>query len=115
MIVHEKGSVRSEDISQFFRKNKIDIQIPLELSANRAIIKAVADGLGIALVSRNVAREEISTGKVVVLPFPGPSLMRSFYLIHHKDKYISEVLKRLIDRVDEWAAEYTHWLDGELV
>ncbi len=111
MIVHEKGSVPSEAIGQFIRKNKIDIQIPMELSSNRAIIKAVAEGLGIALVSRNVAREEISTGNIVVLPFPGPPLMRSFYLIHHKDKYISEVLKRLIDRVDAWAIEYTQWLD----
>ena len=113
MIVHEKGSVPSEAISHFIGKNKIDIQIPLELSANRAIIKAVAYGLGIALVSCNVAREEISTGKVVVLPFPGPPLMRSFYLIDHKDKYISEILKRLIDRVDEWAAEYARCLDSQ--
>jgi len=113
MIIHEKGSVPSQAISQFIRKNKIDIQIPLELSSNRAIIKAVADGLGIALVSRNVAREEILTGKIVVLPFPGPPLMRSFYMVYHKDKYISEVLKRLIDHVDQWAAEYTRWLDRE--
>ena len=113
VIVHEKGSVPSEAIRQFIKKNKIDIRIPLELSSNRAIIKAAADGLGIALVSRNVAREAILTGKIAVLPFPGPSLMRKFYLIHHKDKFISEVLNGLIKHVDQWASDYSKWLDGD--
>ena len=112
VIVHEKGSVPFQAVSHFIRKNKIDIQTPLALSSNRAIIQAVADGLGIALVSRNVAREEILTGRIVILPFPGPPLMRKFYLIHHKDKYISEVLKRLIDRVDAWASDYKQWLEN---
>jgi DNA-binding transcriptional LysR family regulator len=106
VIVHENGSVPSQAIGEFIRKNKIDIRIPLELSSNRAIIQAVAGGLGIALVSRHVAREEIVTGKIVVLPFPGPSLTRRFYLVHHKDKHITEVLKRLIERIDRWADAY---------
>ncbi len=113
MIVHEKGSVPSQAIVEFIRKNKIDIRIPLELSSNRAIIKAVGEGLGIALVSRHVVREEILTGKIAVLPFPGPPMTRRFYLLHHKDKYISGVLQRLIDRVDEWAIEYTRLLSRE--
>ena len=113
MIVHEKGSVPSQAIGEFIRKNKVDIRIPLELSSNRAIIRAVADGLGIALVSRNVAREEMMTGKIVALPFPGPPMTRNFYLVHHKDKYISEVLKQLINRIDQWAAEYARCLDRE--
>jgi len=113
MIVHEKESVPSQAISEFVRKNKIYIRIPLELSSNRAIIKAVADGLGIALVSRNVAREEILTGTIVTLPFPGPPMTRKFYLVHHKDKHISEVLKRLIDRIDRWTAEYARCLERE--
>jgi len=114
VIVHEKGSVPSQAIGEFIHKNKIDIRIPLELSSNRAIIQAVADGLGIALVSRHVAREEIVTGKIVVLPFPGPALTRRFYLVHHKDKHITEVLKRFIERIDRWSDEYARSLGGKL-
>ncbi len=106
VIVHEKGSVPSQAIGEFIRNNKIDIRIPLELSSNRAIIEAAGEGLGIALVSRYVAREEIAAGKIAVLPFPGPQLTRKFYLVHHKDKYISGVLQRLIDRVDAWTQMY---------
>jgi len=113
VIVHEKGSVPAQAIVEFIRKNKIDIRIPLELSSNRAIIKAVGEGLGLALVSRHVAREEILTGKISVLPFPGPPLTRRFYLLYHKDKYISGVLQRLIDRIDHWADEYACNLSRE--
>jgi len=31
-------------------------------------------------------------------------------MIHHKDKYISEILQDLIDTVDRWAAEYADHL-----
>jgi DNA-binding transcriptional LysR family regulator len=44
--------------------------------------------------------------KLVVLPFPGPPITRKYYIVHHKDKYFSEVLNRLIEKVDQWAADY---------
>ncbi len=106
MIVHEKGSLSYQIANDFLKTNKVDIVIPLELSSNRAIKKAVEDGLGIALVSRNTALGHIQMGRLVVLPFPGPPITRSYYIVNHKDKYFSEVLTRLIDSVDKWAEEY---------
>jgi DNA-binding transcriptional LysR family regulator len=106
MIVHEKNSLSYQVTTEFFKSNKIDILVSLELSSNRAIKKAVEDGLGIALVSRNTALGHIQAEKLVVLPFPGQPITRKFYIVHHKDKYISEVLNRLIVKVDQWAAEY---------
>jgi len=106
MIVHEKNSLSYQITSEFFKNNKIDIVVSLELSSNRAIKKAVEDGLGIALVSRNTALNHIQAKRLSVLPFPGQPITRKFYIVHHKDKYFSEVLNRLIEKVDHWAAEY---------
>ncbi len=106
MIVHEKGSFSYQVANDFFKKNKVDIIVSLEFSSNRAIMKAVEDGLGIALVSRNIVLDHIQMKKLVVLPFPGPPITRKYYIVHHKDKYFSEVLNRLIEKVDQWAAEY---------
>lgn len=106
MIVHEKGSVPAQIVMRFIRENQISISIPLELSSNRAILKAVADGLGIALVCRVVAEEEIRSGKLIELPFPGWPMTRKFYIIYHKDKHISSALQRLIDQVNDWSSEY---------
>ncbi len=106
MIVHEKGSFSYQVANDFLKKNKVDFIVSLELSSNRAIMKAVEDGLGIALVSRNIVLDHIQMKKLVVLPFPGPPITRKYYIVHHKDKYFSKVLNRLIEKVDQWAAEY---------
>ena len=106
MIVHEKGSLPFQVTHDFFKKNKIDIVVSLELSSNRAIKKAVEDGLGIALVSRNTVYGHIQMKKLAVLPFPGPPITHKYYIVHHKDKYFSEVLNQLIEKVDDWAHEY---------
>lgn len=106
MIVHEKGSVPYRAVMQFIQENKISISIPLELSSNMAILKAVADGLGIALVCRNVATGEIQSKRITELIFPGSPITRKFYLVYHKDKYLSAVLQELINQINQWSAEY---------
>jgi len=106
MIVHEKGSFSDQIADEFLKKNKIDIIVSLELSSNRVIKKAVEDGLGIALVSRNTAFGHVQMNKLAVLPFPGPPITRKYYMVHHKDKYFSQVLNQVIEKVHQWAAEY---------
>lgn len=106
MIVHEKGSLSYQITYDFLNTNKIDIFVSLELSSNRAIKKAVEDGLGIALVSRNTVFGHLQMQKLVELPFPGQPISRKYYLVHHKDKYFSQVLTQLIEKIDHWAMEY---------
>jgi len=106
MIVHEAGSAPRTAIDKFIGDNKISVNIPLELSSNRAIKKAVEGGLGVALISRKVAEEEIERGELVAIPLSDQSITRKFYLVHHRDKYISELLQGLINHVDSWASDY---------
>jgi DNA-binding transcriptional LysR family regulator len=64
----------------------------------------------IALISRKVAREEIQAGRLRDIPLSNPAMTRKFYLIHHKDKYVSESLQGFIDMVFKWAGEYAEGL-----
>jgi DNA-binding transcriptional LysR family regulator len=114
MIVHEKGSYSSTVTHHFLKKHKVDFIVSLELSSNRAICKAVEDGLGVALVSKNIVFDRIRMKKLVVLPFPGPPITRKYYIVHHKDKYISEVLNQLILKVDQWALNYHQSLESRM-
>ena len=104
--MHEIGSAPRRAIEEYIRKNNLSVKIPLELSSNRAIKRAVEDRLGIALISRRVANEEIQAGRLAAIPLPDPSMQRKFYMVHHKDKYLSESLRKFIDTVFEWAKEY---------
>ncbi len=107
MIVHERNSTPHRVFHEFIEKNKIAVTSPLELSSNRAIKLAVESGLGIALISRKVADEEIQTGKLAAIPVPDQSIKRKFYLVHHKEKFISDTLQSFIDQVDRWAKKYS--------
>lgn len=110
MIMHENGSAPRRATDEFIRKHSISISIPLELSNNEAIKRAVEGGSGVALISRKVASEEIQTGKLKAIPLSDQYMKRKFYMVHHKDKYFSEPLKNLIEMVYQWASEYARGL-----
>jgi len=105
-VMHEIGSAPRRAIEEHIRKNNISIGIPLELSSNRAIKRAVEERAGIALISRKVANEEIGAKRLKAVNLAGPSMTRKFFIIHHKDKYISESLKLMMDMVFSWTSDY---------
>ena len=106
LIMHESGSAPRKAFESYIRKNALDVEVHLELSSNRAIKRAVEDGLGIALISRKVANEEIASKRLIAIPLADPSMTRRFYMIHHKDKYLSESLQNFIMTVFKWSSEY---------
>ena len=109
-IMHEKGSAPRQTIEELIRKSGISVKIPLELSSNRAIKRAVEEGVGIALISIKVANEEIRTKRMHAIDMAHPAMKRKFFLVHHKDKYISESLRLFIDMVFEWVSQYSKTL-----
>ena len=106
-IMHEKDSAPRRAIEKLMRQGNISVKILLELSSNRAIKRAVEEGIGIALISRKVANEEIRARRLAAINLKDPSMKRKFFLVHHKDKYISEPLQLLMDMVFQWAAQYS--------
>jgi DNA-binding transcriptional LysR family regulator len=110
LIMHEKGSAPRNAFDDYIRKNDLSVQVHLEISSNRAIKRAVEDGIGIALISRRVADEEIRNKRLCAIPLSDPAMTRKFYMVHHKDKYLSEPLQSFIERVFEWAVDYSRKL-----
>jgi DNA-binding transcriptional LysR family regulator len=107
IIMHEKGSASRNIVDEFIRKNNLFVSVTLELSNNEAIKRAVEQGLGLSLISENVVREEIERKKLKPIPLADPTLKRKFYLIYHKDKYLSQPFQMFAHLVNQWASEYT--------
>jgi DNA-binding transcriptional LysR family regulator len=57
VIMHEIGSAPRRAIDEFIQRHAITVKIPMELTSNRAIKRAVEHGIGIALISQKVAEE----------------------------------------------------------
>lgn len=106
LIMHETDSAPRRALENYIRKHDLSVDVRLELSSNRAIKRAAEDGIGIALISRKVANEEIRDNRLVAIPLSDPSMTRKFYMVHHKDKYLSGSLQNFIDMVFKWSAEY---------
>ncbi|MDP7077224.1 MAG: LysR family transcriptional regulator [Desulfobacterales bacterium] len=106
IIMHDKGSGTQIAIDKFIRKNNLSVFIPLVLSNAESIKRMVEQGLGVSIISQKVVSEEIQMGKLEAIPLSDPSMKRKFYMIHHRDRYISESLQSLIEIVYRWASEY---------
>ncbi len=80
--------------------------MPMSLSNNEAIKRAVEGGTGIALISKHAVHEEIKNHRLVALPLTDRPFVRKFYMISHKDKFLSGSVQTLMEMIFRWASEH---------
>ena len=107
IIMHENGSASRNIVDEFIKRNHLLVSVSLELSNNEAIKRAVEQGLGLSLISENVVREEVESKKLKAVRLADSTMKRKFYLIYHKDKYLSQPFKIFLQMVNRWGSEYT--------
>lgn len=106
IVMHEKGSASREIVDGFIKRHNVSVSVPLELSNNEAIKRAVEEGIGLSLISEHVVSEEVKGKKLKSIPLVDPTLIRKFYLIYHKEKYLSQPFQMFISMVNQWSSEY---------
>ncbi|AEY00165.1 LysR family transcriptional regulator [Oceanimonas sp. GK1] len=68
----------------------------LELNTPEAVMQAVEQGLGLALISRRAAADRLARGRLVVIDV-GLELPRTLRLVWHRHKYHSALLRRFVE------------------
>ncbi len=58
---------------------------------------AVAEGLGVSVISQRAVAKEIEEGRLFSIPIEGISFVRDFKIIYHKNKYITESMHKFWD------------------
>jgi DNA-binding transcriptional LysR family regulator len=107
MIMRERGSGTMELIKKELTKNKVSVETVMELGSNEAIKRAVEAGLGVSIISNNVVKREKDQGRIKVLHFSSnKDIIRYFYIIYHKDKYLSDLLKAFLDVAREFSNQF---------
>ncbi|MDP4026268.1 LysR substrate-binding domain-containing protein [Methylobacterium sp. NEAU 140] len=71
------------------------LTVALELPSNEAVLAAVEAGAGASVLSEAVVAGTLSTGALVVAPFPLPA--RTFSMLRHKERYRSRAADALLD------------------
>ncbi len=107
MIMREKGSGTMELIKQELTKSKVSVETVMELGSNEAIKRAIEAGLGVSIISNNVVKREKDQGRIKVLHFSSnKDIIRYFYIIYHKNKYLSDLLKAFLDVAREFSNQF---------
>jgi len=95
-ILRERGSGTREVLDHLLLAHLPHFQLVMELGNSEAIKHAVRHGIGISCLSRRVIGEQLAAGTLVELQVPLPPLTRTLYLIHHRQKHISNALARFL-------------------
>lgn len=95
-IVREPGSISRRIVEERLRFLGVELRPALELGTPEAIRGAVGAGLGVAIVSRQVASMALAAGVVAEVRVRGLRLERDLYVILHREKHISPVLSAFL-------------------
>ena len=67
-------------------------------SASTPVIKRfAANGVGLAILSQQVVAKEIQDGSLRLVPFRDAEIAYHFYLIRHKDRWVSRALNAFVE------------------
>jgi DNA-binding transcriptional LysR family regulator len=97
-VMREQGSGTRGEFEAALKGHGIapaDLDVVLELPSNEAVCAAVEAGVGATAISNLVAEAGLLSGKLVALEFPLPQ--RSFYILHHKERYASQAELALLE------------------
>ncbi|MFK3660417.1 DNA-binding transcriptional regulator YeiE [Scandinavium sp. NPDC088450] len=95
-ILREKGSGTRELVDYLLLSHLPEFRLGMELGNSEAIKHAVRHGLGISCLSRRVIAEQLDSGTLVEVQVPLPRLTRMLWRIHHRQKHLSNALKRFL-------------------
>lgn len=100
-IVRELGSGTRETAEEAFRAAGLSMRPVMELASNGAIKRAVAQDLGVSVLSRFATALEIQVGHLVELRVTGFPLRRQWHLVYARDKRLGPVDTAFLRFVDQ--------------
>ena len=96
-IMREKGSGTRKAVLELFTKNKISVNVKLELGSNEAIKQAIAGGLGISVLSEHCLISEGISGELTILDVEHFPIKRRWYVSHLSGKQLSVIAQTFLD------------------
>lgn len=104
IIMREEGSGTRKETEKHLKKAGIDLEqlnIVASMENPEAIKKSVKGGIGITVISKLAAKEEIEAGSVLAFPMPASNSSRNLNLVYNKNFKISPSAMKFIKTVKE--------------
>ena len=105
-LLREIGSGTREVFDRVVEQAGIHITPVWEAMSTTALVNAVINGLGIAVLPHRMILPALRQGLVCTVKVEGLSFSRNFHIIYHKDKFLTSSAKRFINLCRDFEIDY---------
>lgn len=112
-IAREPGSGSRSLIEERLHCKLDELNLRIEVASVRAIVSAVASGMGVALVSRASVDDDVADGTIVAIDVEGVDLMRTFRMVYPVEGPRNEAARAFIAHVRATATQPLPTTDGD--
>lgn len=95
-IIREKGSGTRKTFEDVMTANKLSWKVTWTCNNADTIKMAVAQGLGVSVISKRVVEKETASGTLCATIINGIQFVRKFKIVYHKNKYLTDPMKKFI-------------------
>ena len=105
-LLREKGSGTREVFDRVTTQAGIHVTPVWEAMSTTALVNAVINGLGIAVLPHRMILPALKQGLICTVKVDKLSFSRNFHIIHHKDKFLTASAKQFITLCKEYESDY---------
>lgn len=105
-LLREPGSGTREVFDRTIAQAGIRITPVWEAMSTTALVNAVINDLGIAVLPHRMILPALNRGLIVTVGVHGLQFRRNFYIIYHKDKFLTEAAKTFLDLCRNYETDY---------
>ena len=96
MLLREKGSAGRGFLDHAFAMQGLELKPVWESTSTRALLNAVAQGLGISILPSLLVSEDLKEGKVAAKKIEDESFRWGNYIIWHRQKFLTPVMEHFV-------------------
>lgn len=105
-LLREHGSGTREVFDRVTEQAGISITPVWESMSTTALLNGVSNGLGITVLSHRMILPAQALGQIVTIEVENLAFHRNFYIIHHKDKFLTPSASAFMDLCRNYEAEH---------
>lgn len=105
-LLREHGSGTRKTFERVIEAAGFSVTPIWEAMSTTALVNAVINGLGIAVLPHRMIVGPIERGLVVPVHVEGLSFKRKFHIIYHKEKYLTSSAKAFLDLCRNYEMDY---------
>ena len=102
-VLREPGSGTREQFEAELEHRGIHVRAKWVCHSADSILEAVARGQGLSVISRRLAEQALPIKKLRILPIQDAELSRTFNLVYHRNKFLSEPIQAFFQLLSEEA------------